>query len=130
MVSARRTFDAKVFIVSAALMLVAAAVGHARSEPVASSPVGLSLDQQSKIGEMITNKETTPLINVDFSVALGGAVPAHVQLRPLPPGAAELAPQLRDFSYIVVEELIALVEPKARTIAIVFPRWRPQEAGR
>jgi len=115
--------------VGVALMLVAAAPGHARSEPVTLNPVGLSLDQQSKIGEIITNKETTPLTRVGFSVALGGTVPEDVQLRPLPPDAAELAPELRDFSYIVVEELIALVEPKARTIAIVFPRWRPQEKG-
>jgi hypothetical protein len=37
-----------------------------------------------------------------------------------------LAPQLRGFSYVVVEELVAIVDPRTRKVEIVFPRWGKQ----
>jgi hypothetical protein len=40
--------------------------------------------------------------------------------------AEQLAPQLRAFGYVVVEELIALVDPRTRKVEIVFPRWGAQ----
>ena len=39
----------------------------------------------------------------------------------------ELAPQFRGFSYIAVDEVIAVVEGGTRKIVIVIPRWRRQE---
>ncbi len=53
----------------------------------------LSMDQQIKIGEIITNERTTPLSNVNFSVSIGGIVPEQVLLRPLPLDVHQLAPQ-------------------------------------
>src|SRR5262249_18546357 len=46
------------------------------------------------------------------------------EVRPLPPQAEQVAPQLRGYGYVVVEEQIALVEPRSRKIEVVFPRWR------
>ena len=86
----------------------------------------LSMDQQIKIGEIITNERTTPLSNVNFSVSIGGIVPEHL-LRPLPLDVHQLAPQFVGYSFIVVEELIAIVEPHTRKIVEVLPRWRHQE---
>jgi hypothetical protein len=34
-----------------------------------------------------------------------------------------LAPQVRGFGYIVVEEQIALVDKRTRKVELVFPRW-------
>ncbi|HYS86979.1 MAG TPA: DUF1236 domain-containing protein [Bradyrhizobium sp.] len=87
----------------------------------------LSMDQQIKIGEIITNERTTPLSNVNFSVSIGGIVPEQVLLRPLPLDVHQLAPQFVGYSFIVVEELIAIVEPHTRKIVEVLPRWRHQE---
>jgi hypothetical protein len=87
----------------------------------------LSMDQQTKIGEIITDEQTTPLSNVNFSVSIGGIVPAQVFLRPLPLDVHRLAPQFVGYSYIVVEELIAIVEPDTRKIVEVLPRWHRQE---
>src|SRR5260370_763784 len=86
----------------------------------------LSMDQQIKIGEIITNERTTPLSNVNFSVSIGGIMPEHL-LRPLPLDVHQLAPQFVGYSFIVVEELIAIVEPHTRKIVEVLPRWRHQE---
>jgi hypothetical protein len=41
----------------------------------------------------------------------------------LPAEAQQLAPQLRGFGYIVVEEQIALVDQRTRKVELVFPRW-------
>jgi len=41
----------------------------------------------------------------------------------LPAEAERLAPQLRGFGYVVVEEQIALVDQRTRKVAFVFPRW-------
>ena len=41
----------------------------------------------------------------------------------MPPEAERLAPQLRGFGYVVVEEQIALVHQSTRKIELVFPRW-------
>ena len=87
----------------------------------------LSMDQQIKIGEIITNEQTTPLSNVNFSVSIGGIVPEQVLLRPLPLDVHQLAPQFVGYSFIVVEELIAIVEPHTRKIVEVLPRWRHQK---
>ena len=87
----------------------------------------LSMDQQIKIGEIITNERTTPLSNVNFSVSIGGIVPEQVLLRPLPLDVHQLAPQFVGYRFIVVEELIAIVEPHTRKIVEVLPRWRHQE---
>jgi hypothetical protein len=53
-------------------------------------------------------------------------VPADIQLNSLPAEAEELAPQLRGFSYVVVEKLVAIVDPRTRKVEIVFPRWGRQ----
>jgi hypothetical protein len=101
------------FIVSAAA---------AQSPPSAASKAdSLSLEQKTRISKLIT-KQTAPL-NSTFSIAVGGLVPSEVPLHSLPSGAEELAPQLRGLRYVVVEELVAIVEPHTRRIEIVFPRW-------
>jgi hypothetical protein len=45
-------------------------------------------------------------------------VPSDVQLNSLPSEAEQLAPQLRGFSYVVVEELVAIVDPRTRKVEI------------
>src|SRR6266511_82260 len=85
----------------------------------------LSFDQKVKISKLVA-KQTAPLTNPSFSVAIDGVVPSEIQLHPLPSDAEELAPQLRGFGYIVVEELVAIVDPRTRKVEIVFPRWAEQ----
>ena len=77
---------------------------------------------KTKISEMITER-TPPLEGGSFPVSVDGVVPSDVQLNSLPSEAEQLAPQLRGFSYVVVEELVAIVDPRTRKVEIVFPRW-------
>jgi hypothetical protein len=87
----------------------------------------LSMDQQSKISEMITGQTPRPLINVNFPVALDVVIPSNVSLQRLPAAAEQLAPQLRGDSYVAVEELVAIVDTNSRKIISVMQRMRAQE---
>jgi Protein of unknown function (DUF1236) len=110
----------------AALGFAASAAGaQTPSDSAASKSALLTLDQKTKISEMIT-KRTPPLDGVSFPVSVNGVVPTEIQLNSIPSEAEELAPQLRGFSYVVVEELVAIVDPRTRKVEIVFPRWGKQ----
>ena len=116
------------FIVATLQFALSVAAAQPSSAPAPAKTDFLSMEQTTQIGEIIT-KEATPLTNVSFSVAVDGIVPPEVQLRPLPPSAEELAPQLRGFGYVVVEEQIALVDQHSRKIVAVVPRWRRPGSG-
>ncbi len=88
--------------------------------------LALSIDQQNKVSEIITNGTLRPLGATAFPVAIGTTVPANVSIQSLPPDAEELAPQLRGTSYFVVEELVAIVDTKSRKIVAVMQRMRRQ----
>src|SRR5215213_902430 len=114
----------KLFIVVAALQFaVAAAIAQSASQSVNKS---LSLDQQSKISEVITNETPQPLTNVNFSVAIDGVVPPSITLQRLPAEAEKVAPHLQGYSYLAVEELVAVVDTNSRKITHVMQRMRRQ----
>ena len=104
------------FVISTAL---------AQSQSPAAKAELLSLDQKTKISQLIA-KQTEPLAGGSFSIAVDGVVPAEIPVHSLPSEAQGLAPQLRGFGYVVVEEQIALVDQRTRKVQLVFPRWRAQ----
>jgi Protein of unknown function (DUF1236) len=88
----------------------------------------LSMDQQSKISEMITKQTPQPLTDINFPVAVDAVIPSNVPLQPLPAEAEQLAPQLKGDSYLAVEELVAIVDTNSRKIISVMQRMRRQES--
>jgi uncharacterized protein DUF1236 len=82
----------------------------------------LSMEQQIKVAQLIT-KQTPSLTSGAFSIQIDALVPADVELHPLPAEAEQLAPQLRGFGYVIVEEQIAVVNQRTRKVELVFPRW-------
>jgi hypothetical protein len=111
----------KVFIGVTALHLPLVAAMAQQAAPA------LSLDQQSRISELITNQTPQPLTGVNFPVAPDVVVPSDVALQQLPAEAEELTPQLQGDSYLVVEELVAIVDSSSRKIIAVMQRMRRQE---
>jgi len=85
---------------------------------------GLSLEQQSKVGDLITKDAGMPLAAGKFQVAVGNIVPSDVLLRPVPGAATAAAPQVQGKSYAVVEEQIVIVDPSSRKITAVLQRAR------
>ena len=113
------------FLAATALYL---AVGVAIAQPVATlGNQSLSLDQQSKISEIITNQAPQPLTGINFSIAPDVVVPPNVALQRLPVAAEKVAPQLQGYSYLAVEELVAIVDTNSCKISSVMQRMRRQE---
>jgi hypothetical protein len=102
--------------------LISTATAQTPSDSHASRFELLSMDQQIRIAQLIT-RITPPLTSGTFSIVLDGIVPANIELHSMPPEAERLAPQLRGFGYVVVEEQIALVDQRTHKVALVFPRW-------
>ena len=115
----------RTLILVAALCLVAFAAS-AQAPSAAPKADDLSLEQKTKISQLIT-RQTPPLGNQNFAIAVAATVPADVQVHSLPSDAEQVAPQLRGHGYIVVEELVAIVDPKTRKVEMVFPRWGEQK---
>src|ERR1700738_1937345 len=115
----------KLSIAAAALYF---AVGVAIAQPVATlGNLSLSLHQQGKISEIITNQTPQPLTTLNFSIAPDVVGPPDVPLQRLPAEAEKLAPQLQGGSYLAVEELVAIVDTSSRKIVTVMQRMRRQE---
>jgi hypothetical protein len=85
---------------------------------------GLSLEQQSRLGDLITKDAGMPLAAGKFQMAVGNTVPTDVLLRPVPGAATDAAPQVQGKSYAVVEEQIVIVDPSSRKITAVLQRGR------
>jgi hypothetical protein len=111
----------KVFIGVTALHLPLVAAMAQQAAPA------LSLDQQNRVSELITNETPQPLTGLNFSVAPDVVVPSNVTLQRLPAEAEKLAPQLQGDSYLAVEELVAIVDTSSRKILTVMQRMRRQE---
>ena len=114
----------KLLVVSAILQF-ANSVAAAQPQTAASKAEVLSFEQAIRISQLIA-KQAEPLSSGSFSIVLDAVVPAEIQVHSLPPEAEQLAPQLRGFGYVVVEEQIALVDQQTRKVEIVFPRWGEQ----
>jgi Protein of unknown function (DUF1236) len=114
-------------------LLIYAAALHFSLGAAIAQPAGtpgdqsLSLDQQEKISQIIADQTPQPLTNVTFQVARDVIVAADVRLQRLPAEAEKLAPQLSGYSYLAVEELVAIVDTNSRKIISVMQRMRRQE---
>ena len=113
----------RIFACAASLCFVASAVAAQEPSRSAAQKTGLlSMEQQIKIAQLIT-KQSPPLGSGAYTIQMDGIVPAEIELHSLPAEAERLAPQLRDFGYVVVEEQIAIVDLRMRKVELVFPRW-------
>lgn len=83
--------------------------------------VSLNVQQRTQIGQTIARHNVKPVRNVNFSIAVGTAVPRSIQLRALPTDLVTFVPQYRGYSYFVVEEQIVIVEPSSTQIIAVIP---------
>ena len=97
--------------------------------PADSAARNLSLEEQTKIADVITRDAGPPIAAGHVSLVIGNAIPPDVALRPVPATVEQMAPQLKGASYVVVEEQIALVDSKTRKIVAVVQRGRRQSGS-
>ena len=115
-------------VVSATLQLGTAGAQSGPNTDSAGMEI-LSVEQQSKVGDLITKEAGMPLAAGQFQVAVGNTVPTDIQLHPVPGSAGEAAPQVQNKSYAVIEELIVIVDPTSRKITAVLQRARDGSAA-
>jgi hypothetical protein len=112
-------------VIAIVQFLTFAAAAQTHSQSAAAKNDVLSLEQKVKISQLIT-KQAVPLADNSFFIAVDRVVPPEIQLHPLPSEAENLAPQVRGFGYVVVNEEIALVDQRTWKVVLVFQRWREQ----
>jgi hypothetical protein len=113
-----------IWLGATALYLLAAAA-TAQTQNIAPRP--LSLDQQNKISEIVTNRTPQPITHINFALQRDALIPPDVQIQRLPAEAEDVAPELKGYSYLAVEELVAIVDPNSRKVVSVMQRMRRQE---
>jgi Protein of unknown function (DUF1236) len=114
--------DAPQCPVGGGVALIAVA-GDAQAQSAPAQAETLTLEQKVKISELISER-TAPLAAANFSIAVDSVVPPEIEVHALPSAAEQVAPRLHGLGYVVIEELIALVDTRTRKVALVFPRWR------
>jgi hypothetical protein len=87
-------------------------------ESFAAAP--MSPEQNVKFRETLKGEKAERLTNVQFSIAVGDAVPRSVHFHRLPARIVEYAPQYRDFDYILVGDDILIVDPRTHRIVAVI----------
>jgi hypothetical protein len=92
------------------------------------APPTLSLDEQNKISEIVTNRTPQPLSHIDFALQRDATIPAAVRIERLPAEAESVAPEVTGYSYLAVEELVAIVDTNSRKVVSVMQRMRRQQS--
>jgi hypothetical protein len=83
--------------------------------------VNINDQQRTRISTSISHLNVQPLNNVNFSLAVGTAVPRDVRLQPLPAEVVEIVPQYRGYNFVLVKDEIVIVEPSSYKIVAVLP---------
>ncbi len=90
--------------------------------------VSLNTEQKTKISASIKSAHVEPLKKVNFSVRVGAEIPAYVHFHALPAEIAAIVPEYRDYNYVLVQDRIAIVEPRTRKIVTIIDQ--PRQASR
>jgi hypothetical protein len=84
-----------------------------------SSQVTVNDDQRRQIVDRLRNERTSTK-NININLDIGERLPPRVRPRPLPPEIVRIAPQYRDYEYTVIEDRIAIVDPRTREVVDVI----------
>jgi hypothetical protein len=98
----------------------AARKGSAQKGQESFAAAPMSPEQNVKFRETLKGEKAERLTNVQFSIAVGDAVPRSVHFHRLPARIVEYAPQYRDFDYILVGDDILIVDPRTHRIVAVI----------
>ena len=90
-------------------------------ESKSDAPAAVSPEQHAKIRETIRSEKVSPVTGARFSISVGEAVPRTVRLHRLPSQIIVYAPQYRGYEYILVGDVILIVNPRTHKIVATIP---------
>jgi Protein of unknown function (DUF1236) len=85
------------------------------------APVNLSSSQKTEIHRVITGPNIHRVGHVNFSLAVGTAIPRTVQVYPVPERIVRIIPEYRGFDYIVVRNELVIIDPATLQIVAILP---------
>jgi hypothetical protein len=91
---------------------------------------GLSQQQVQAIQQFAANNAQQGAQQVNFSIAVGGAVPQQVKLADFPPQLAQSLPQYAKDQYFIVNNQFVVVERQTRRIVAIVPAQGTKESSR
>lgn len=79
-------------------------------------------DQRKQVVDRLRNDRDFARENqhIDMRVSVGERLPDNVRPRPLPPDIVQIVPQYRDYDYTVIDDRVAVVDPRTRDIVDVI----------
>ena len=84
------------------------------------SSVTANDDQRRQIAERLQRERSASNENINIRVNVGERLPPRVRPRPLPPDIVQIAPQYRDYEYTVINDEIAIVDPRSREVVDII----------
>lgn len=95
--------------------------GEAADIQKSATPLQLSDAQREQIRAYFRGKSANRLKSVDFSVAIGAAVPQKVQLQKLPSEVSSVIGGYQGDDYLVVGDQLVIVDASARRVVAIIP---------
>jgi hypothetical protein len=84
-------------------------------------PLKLTDQQRQKIRDFFANQKADRTGSVNFTLAIGSAVPQNVPLQKLPPQVSSALGGYNADQYILVGNQLVIVEPNARRVVAIVP---------
>jgi len=91
---------------------------------------GMSQQQVQAIQKFASNNTQQSAQQVNFSIAVGGAVPEQVKLADFPPQLAQEMPDYAKDQYFIVNNQFVVVERATRRIVAIVPTQNSKESSR
>jgi hypothetical protein len=85
-----------------------------------SSSVSVNDDQRRQIADRLRRDRTASNENINIRVNVGERLPPRVRPRPLPSEIVRIVPQYRDYEYTVINDEIAIVDPRTREVVDII----------
>jgi len=93
----------------------------AQTDPTVSTSVGISVEQQTEIRQVITEVNVDPVVDVDFNISVGTAVPQTIALQPLPPRIIQIMPDYEGYLFFLLADgRVVIVAPDSLQIVYVL----------
>ena len=89
-------------------------------EGAAGSSGSLTGEKRTQVQKAFSSHRSDAKSNIDIDVSVGVAIPRHVHLVAIPDDIIVIAPQWRRYKYIVVKDVICIVDPDTYEIVDVL----------
>ena len=89
-------------------------------EGAAGSSASLTGEKRTQVQKAFSSHRSDAKADIDIDVSVGVAIPRHVHLVTIPEDIVVIVPEWRRYKYIVVKDVICIVDPDTYEIVDVL----------